>query len=326
MLRSTIVLVALLVGAACAGPSERKSEQAAHLEHLEQRLLARFTCEDLREQITLPSGVTLSRRGGEEYAVLVNGEDFQGLPWQLSLEECVGRGEAWAADVNSDGVDELLIVQYLSANGWCAEFQEVTILTNDALGRPIPWHTTSWYGERMFEPLADLGDWDGDGLAEMIQLECYGYAWKEGHADGYYGWQNVYETDGLYWRKLSAEEVEQNRSVYQRVAAQGRDLATSRPEDWESWPQDIGNRPTGPEVTVAGLNQRTLQLSDGRSCDSGGLAVLVDRPAGRDYSRSSYYGQSPLLDEVHDEEYPVRLAGQGQSSDCQPILIWATTP
>lgn len=322
---ATVVVIVVL--AACSVSSPVALGQA-----LDQPLIVEYGCQELSAgPVPLGGRMTASMvEGNEESDVVVEGVDHRGRPWRVQLQYCSGRTQVRSADINGDGSNEIVIAHAPGwVNGWCADFRWVPIIFLDSEGRPVPWRATSLGAEgHHAEPLPELGDWDGDGLAEWIELQCYSYAYKEGWADGTSGWTAVYEADGDYWRKLSVEEVDRRRAKYQSIAAEGR-LLVPRRSELSGYVGDYGNKPTGAAVRIESIVKEGFLLSDGRSC-AGFHGISIDRPTGRTVLVGYRAGSTPegiaMLAEVAAGGYSVRLAGRREQYRCSPQMIWATAP
>ena len=173
---------------------------------LDQPLIAHYGCHELSAgPLALGGGMTARTAEGEDdWRVVVEGVDAHDRPWQVQLEHCAGTTQVRAADLHGDGANEVVIAHAPGwANGACAELLFITtIISLSSDGLPTPWLTISYQAEgNEAGPLTELGDWDGDGFAEWIEIECYGYEHRDGHVDGDRGWTAVYEVDGDYVEK-----------------------------------------------------------------------------------------------------------------------------
>jgi hypothetical protein len=206
--------------------------------------------------------------------IVVSGTDKGGRPWKVYLRTAggVGYSTAWTADLGGEGGKDLVFVHSYPRNGHCASYSPaLTFILFDSNGVPSPAYFRGEYRQDYsFDPeggkgLLDVGDWNGNGEAELVQVRCYYYGFSEPLEETVYGLADVYEARGAVWTKLGKEERAPHETIYVAVASDdNRDLLPDSKianifiPDYSN---DHGSQPSNRIVTFTGLE---FELDDGR--------------------------------------------------------------
>lgn len=273
-----------------------------------------------------PMGLYLSE---DREGLVVAGPDRGGQHFRVELRTFARGCSAWSADLDRDGVRDLVLVGATGGIG-LAPTTRLTALLFDGAGRPVPWEVDGFY-EVDDRGVGDMLDLDGDGRAELVRMSF---------SDGY--WVTVpYEAQAARWHLRVGDHGDRVYPLYTRF--------TRRPnhEPSDPWPdrspfvEDLSNsvpQASGPaRIAALGWGDPPLSegpvlvLSDGRQCEPGAgetsITVVVDRPDGRDAAVLGVNTRArQLLEEVTLAGMPVFLAGRRSDRVCAPELVWAYEP
>ncbi len=301
--------------------------------------------------------------------VVVSGKDNEQRPWNLYIrtEGGVGYSTAWTADLVSGAEPGLLFVHYFPLNGRCTERKRITIIHFDKEGRPIPWELEgpfrldfSWEKPKG-RGILELGDWNQNGLPEIVQTECYAYEYQNQNlAYSPYGLIDVYELKAGFWRRLGNPERTSYELIYQKIAAlDGRKLAP-RPKELPNFIPDYSNdRGDGmggriskfvakdPKASCGALRdlifdhdqvrkatkEEKMQiqtrcedhfiLENGTRCFGRPGIILLDKNKTEAVLDWQSKRAHSLLEYIISNKLDVILTGKVEEDTCSPTLIWA---
>ncbi len=239
----------------------------------------------------------------------------------------------------------------------------------DGEGRPSPWELPgnlsldySW-STSSGRGILELGDWNENGHAELVQTDCYGYFHQDLDYTPY-GLVDVYEANGGAWRRLSHAERVQYEETYKRIAGSGDRPLAPRPKELGMFVPDYSSdRMKGRRVEIVALApgdaadpncgvlryaqmegnrivnvseeekerirahcEDHLVLEDGTNCYGTPGIVLIrsdTTEASLDWKSSR---TRSLLKQIIGDKLPVTLTGQIEEGLCSPALIRATKP
>jgi hypothetical protein len=296
-----------------------------------------------------------------ELNLIVGGSDKRGRPWTVYIEPPreIAAGDAWAADLNADGTDELIFDMSQAGNGRCVGKSNLTILTFDGEGRPVPWFVEGWQTNEG-KGVQDFGDWNKNGRTELVQFDCYSYSYQDAGGD-VFGIADVYEMNQAFWRRLSRADRSKYESQYRKHAASTERKLKPRPKDSGSFIPDYSNDPAAgvtarilsivPAVGGEGcgvleglelengqlveLGERKMQqvhtgchdhfvIDDGVNCFGKPAIVLYSPEQTIAVMNGNSDRAEEILQRIVREKLPVKLTGQLEEGRCSPAMIWAT--
>lgn len=309
----------------------------------------------------------------DENFLAATGKDKKARPWTVYIPPPaeILLGTVWAMDNPSTGeVQNLIFILHISPNGRCTTHAQIVIISFDAEGRPLPWDSESnpdyeYDGEKdTGQGLFDLGDWNSNGRAELVEVECLAYEYQDAE-DTAFGLSGIYEsTRQGYWQRLSASDLKGREALYRRIASRGARALYPRPKDLGNFQPDYSNDPahgqkSRPVATVASTdNQEHCGLLWDSEVLNGQLVIKPpkQRESAREQCFSHFltedgvqcYGSpgivmntptetiaelnggstraTALLNRIIQAQIPVTLTGQTEEGHCSPNLIWATLP
>ena len=317
------------------------------------------------------AGATIRNTDPNE-EILVEGRDHSGRPWRVRVKTAggIGYSVAWHADLDDDAQQDLLFVHHDSRTGRCVDGSRLTTILFDSEGRPTPWEVEGYFlTDFSWDPprgtgITDWADWNQNGGVELVQTDCYSYAYQS-LPHGAYGLVDVYEARDGFWRRLTTTEREGLEQTYVEVAGREHRKLRPRPEEFGSFVPDHSNDRGGGKKAVIteliprqeGLGEISLPplvtggryigvtkpteewktrqrernndrfiLDDGTSC-YGKPAILIDRPEGIEATLEGSSGRAQsLLEEIVSNNLPVTLTGQTREGLCSPAMLWAEYP
>ena len=312
-------------------------------------------------------GGMLIQLSGVENEIVVSGRDKLNRPWNVYVETAAGLyiSRGWMADLDGDSTQDLVLDHTNFGNGRCAGHTRLTTILFDEEGRPSPWEIGGYFPvDHSWDTdsgsgVLDLGDWNTNGTAELVKVDCHVY-FQTLSVDEGYSLADVYEVHNGVWRRLGSEERASPDSTYPEVAATAqRRLAPEPPrEGWfipdYSNDPSVGtttritdfapraelcglpnyievengriNRP--PEEEIARSRERCLShfvLESGTVC-YGMPSIVLYRSDRAEAVMSRSFRAQALLEQIIAEKLPVTMTGQLQKGVCSPNLIWATKP
>ena len=291
-----------------------------------------------------------------ELNLIVSGKDKKGRPWTVYIAppQMIAGGEAAAADLNSDGTDELIFDMGLGRNGWCAGGSEMTVLSFDSEGRPVPWFVIGYS-----EPDLDFGDWNKNGRNELVQFDCDFDSSQD--VPKWFSVASVYELNNAFWLRLSQKDRAKYESQYRALASRTKRIPLG--EDPSKFFPDYSNDPAAGVTehilsTVPGVGDERCGVLEGLEIEDGRLVEMGEREKQQLHARCfdhfviedgvNCYGKpaiviySPketiavldgssdraaeMFQQIVREKLPVKLTGQLEEGHCSPAMIWATKP
>lgn len=274
-----------------------------------------------------PSGSSFEM--DEEGGAVVTGRDGGGAAWRVRLGNLSGYGSRlYAADLDRDGVQDLVIVSPTGGNG-LAPSSHLFALTFDEKGRPVPFEADGYF-EADARGVFDLLDIDRDGRAELLYMNF---------DDGYWV-TTLYEAEGGRWRRVEGAHGRRRYPLYTRF--------TNRPNRRPAAPRD-GRNPFTPDLSTAAPTLRGTLASyewadvsrseniklfvdgpeGGRVVCSpvawyGSFGVVSDSAEGREVV--TVYGNEgaakALLDAALKAKSEVTLYGRRSAEGCSPEWLW----
>ena len=301
--------------------------------------------------------------------LVISGTDKRGHPWTVyePTERGVGYTALWTADLDGDGTQDLIFLDYFWVNGRCTDKALVTTILFDRDGIPSPARFSGFFNwdldfdHNTGSGVLDLGNWDGNGHAELVQKDCYNYDYQNAHTD-VYGLTDVYKAQNGVWKRLSNQQISRHQSTYDAVAKRGGRKLVARPRDHEPIPNysndrtgvsenrivrfvdaDCGTFPENAETKNLPVSpwreQNThcdehFDLADGESCVmTRDIVLFTPQETVVDLEGDSGGSRGPddakrwkgLLSRIIDEKLSVQLTGEVKPG-CSPTTIWATRP
>jgi hypothetical protein len=306
--------------------------------------------------------------------ISVEGRDRLGRPWTVYMKTAVGIGSSlgWVADLDHDGAQDLIFMHRDLLNGRCTDRSRLDTILFDSEGRPSPWQIEGYFlvdhswDENDGQGILDLGDWNGNGRAELLQTACYSYSYQQ-LGQGAYGFLDVYEAKDGRWSRLSPDGRGRFEKTYLELAGREHRKLMPRPEGGTGFDPDYSNdgaaesppqrlvkrvkregrcppfrfhfRPSGdgrfPQLAIPTPEEEHADrlrcedhfvLADGRQC-FGAPSVHLKTPEETVAVMDGGLKRSEaLVDRIIREQIPVRLTGQLQEGICSPAAVWAEAP
>ncbi len=228
--------------------------------------------------------------------------DRLGRPWTVSLPNEPAGCEAWKADLDGNGMDDLIMVTFNPDSGGGGTV--LTVFMMDSQGRPNPWRASGYFNvdEAGVRELLDLNN---DRHAELA------YLYKEG--DQFSGIKqrvSLYRADNAYWK-----------SVMGSFAGLTWPVNTAGPIGTQI---DLSNDPDKNKVgvTISSISQdgRQIRLSDGTLIPRP-IIVVVDTPGGR---TEAIGDTTALLSRAQSSALQINISGRVDTADPpRPLILWA---
>lgn len=271
-------------------------------------------------------------------ALGLEGKDKAGKPWQIDLMElwgCAGGAHIFEADLDSDSIQDAVVLMPTCGNGLAPSAHMVSI-TFDAAGRPVPFEAEGYFEEKN-NGIDSLVDLNRDGKADLVFMNFN---------DGYWI-TNVYSVKSGRWARMQGALFGRTFPLFTRFTNQPNNRAVIPPSSRHPWAPDLSNaNPVLSGVIVAwnwpngnargggspsDLDMQLTILSNGKQVvcspeywfDSARL--VQDTAEGRTIQHLS--GDRSTIDAMLQEfvakKVPVRLYGRRSSDHCSPELVWA---
>jgi len=301
---------------------------------LSLRFPQRVVCGRLDPEMKVRVGTTTIRVVERSDEIRFSGVDFSGKPWSFTAEDVLSGG-LYSADLDHNGVVDLIYTSYTSGNGW-APSMYVLILMFDKSGRPVPSKMDGYF-ETDAHGLKDLVDLDGDGRAELI---------RQSFDDGYWI-TSLYEARDAHWHHIKGRHASRVFPLYTRFTNRPNHVPVSPAAGRHPTEDDLSNEVamyTGELRAVhwsadEELEGPTLVLSGGTVCRaeswSSTTVVVVDGAGGREGATlGSPKRAHELLNTILKSKLWVELKGHDRDPDtgehvegataCTPRTIWAS--
>jgi hypothetical protein len=294
-----------------------------------QHVLRSTFVQDMSAQV----GTTAVRFLGPGNEIQFTGKDLAGKPWKVTAEAMRG-GALYSADLDHNGMVDLIYASYTGGNGLAPPMHVLTLLF-DSAGRPVPSEIDGYF-EIDSRGVKDLVDLDGDGRAELI---------RQSFDDGYWI-TSLYEASTAHWNLIHGRHAARNYPMYTRFTNRSNRVPTNPAPGRNPIEDDLSNavQPGAAEVRIEHLKwsdvqqseNPVLQLSDGRRCEEmawySSAVVVVDSPSQRSGATLGAPEQAKeLLESIVRRRLPVRIAGNRRNRDstseqarCSPEMVWAS--
>lgn len=248
--------------------------------------------------------------------------DFGRFEW--GMDAC----SVWHGDLDKNGIQDLLILQYTGGNG-IAPNADLIILLFDRNALPVPWNIDGMFAvnERGIDNLRASGS---DGRAELHRIS------SERDDKGYvYSYESLFRPQDAQWHQIRGEHggTRYPSSGYVEPTIPG--LSKKKPSFFEAM---LSNRLPARALhttlnhfrwaNVEFSEDPTLYFGDGRICRPKAwystFVTIIDRPNSRDAAFLGAAGQQRrLLTEIVTRKLHVRLAGRRDATHCSPETLWA---
>ena len=179
-----------------------------------------------------------------------------------------GYSVGWLADLDGDGLQDLILNQQDLKSGRCTARSRLTTILFDREGRPEPWEAEGYYRvDFSWEPLEskgvlDFADLNSNGGVELVFTQCYSYHYQSAPTN-VYGLVDVYEARGGYWHRLSTTERQGLEKTYLDVAGRGYRTLRPRPDELGPFePDHSNNRRGGKKAVITELIPRQEGLGE----------------------------------------------------------------
>lgn len=164
----------------------------------------------------------------EEGELLLTGRDRAGDSWQVFVGG--GRGvEAYEADLDHDGLRDLVLVAATGGNG-LAPSSHLVAVTFESDGRPVRFEAEGYF-DAGAKGLFDLRDLNGDGRAELIFMNF---------SDGYWI-TNLYTARNARWRRIKGRFGSRAYPLYTRFTNRPNRRAATPPPGRHPFAPDLSN-------------------------------------------------------------------------------------
>ena len=274
-----------------------------------------------------PRGAVLRKDPDGE--LLVSGDDRSGRNWSVRLGGyCIGF-ETYVADLDRNGLKDLILRIPTCGNG-LAPSSHIVTLTFDSLGRPVPFEADGYF-QTTNDGIADIVDLNSDGKAELIYMNF---------SDGYWI-TNLYRVSSARWERVKGTYAGYTFPLFTRF--------TFKPNHSPTTPKR-GRRPFAPDLSnKVSKESGHLHLHEwANTSSSGDFSMLIgnSKTGSKKCSPDSWYASlsvvietrkerrivflsakkeivKAFLDEIVVKRHRVNLYGRRRSDRCSPEIIWA---
>lgn len=271
------------------------------------------------------SGALVSVTAGP---VVISGNDASGKTWSVELGDLFYASRAYEADLDRNGVRDLIIISPTGGNG-LAPTSVFMALTFDRRGRPMLFAADGYFqesGGRIF----DLVDTDGDRRAELIYMN---------YDDGYWV-TSLYEVGDGSWRRVEGRHGRRRYPLYTRFTYRENHRPTTPQAGRHPFAPDLSNdRPVarGRLVSYRWANINQSEDIDLNIAVKGHKPIIcnpvswyssfgfvLDAPEGRRILAASADEGAirSLLDGATRSGKPLSLYGRRHADRCSPEWMW----
>ncbi len=242
----------------------------------------------------------------------ISGQTSPGKPWRVRTGALTLGCSAITADFDRNGRADLLIGTGNFGTSR-APWSRLFFLLFDASGQPVPWQMYGFFSESRGKTVEDLLDLNGDGRAELLDLQWDEHYWTTG----------LYEARDAHWRR-----VEGRFGGFRFPHLVRSTESAIRPPEPSRLPDEANVLPATP-VTLTSVTGEEIRFSDGRSSRGSPDTLVIDQPQlRRIYFSPRFAGFDPeALRELRDlaaRRAPVYAILGGRAG--QAIYLWATKP
>jgi hypothetical protein len=182
------------------------------------------------QRITMDLGIAKVYGSGKE-SVRLEGRNDSGRRWQLWVPRyriCSSLNgiDAWIADFDNNGRQDLLLSGHEAVNGACLDFVDLIIVLFTETGNPAAYFTETHGFSDLGEPPHAVMDLNRDGRTELVLSECW---WQGG------GHPEVRQVTGVF-------EARNEGWVALRHASEEpylHELRTRMEMQWVAWSSDF---------------------------------------------------------------------------------------
>lgn len=252
-----------------------------------------------------------------------HGTDNTGKTWSLVANSWNGCASIWSADLDNNGMTDLIIAMRIESEGYTPGAQ-VIFLMFEKNGRAMPWALDGFFDIDEYG-LKDLLDADNNGHAELIQQRI---------DDGYWI-TSFYETHNAKWRKLDAFNGN-SAPLYTRYTELENRTAVKPPASRHPIDQNYSNESisckSAPGLTASSINWRKktndplVYLSDNRrirlnTCSPSACIILDDEAGRRAALFSARDAANNLISEIASRRMPLKLWEERQKLRTPDITV-----
>ena len=265
------------------------------------------------DEARLRVGAQLVRVRGHRMGLEIAGSGPGIQPW---VARTFGHGfGCWAvaADFDANGRRDLVIVSQTGGNGMARPTRLLFFLTGRD-GAVVPWVRFGYFSfDEQTGVLDDLVDLDGDGRAELLDMDYGGGYWST----------FPYQAREAHWQRVAGPFAGSEFPIWTRFTERGNRLPVLLPR--QKWPprEDLSNMPGDAAATILSFEVRNggpeISFSDGGMLAGCPEAVIIDLP-GRRLAYLNDRGceveeSARWLREVRDRKMPVHRAGAALWAD-----------
>lgn len=241
---------------------------------------------------------------GHHYGLEIAGSGPGTQPW---VARTGGHGfGCWAvaADFDANGKRDLVIVSQTGGNGMAPPTRLLFFLTGRD-GAMTPWVRFGYFTfDEKTGILDDLVDLDGDGRAELLDMDYGGGYWST----------FPYEAREAHWSRIEGPFAGSEFPIWTRFTAKANRLPVLFPREKWSPREDFSNVPGEAAVTMLSFEIRDgrpgISFSDGVKLQGFPDAIVIDLPERRAAYLDLRGTEDPELDrflrEARDRKIPVR--------------------
>jgi hypothetical protein len=286
---------------------------------------------------TGPTGSTYKiRTGGPSTTLVLEGRDNSDRMWLVDLIPlwgCAGGSQVYEGDLDSDGIQDAVVVTRTCGNGLAPSSHVVTV-TFDHDGRPVPFEAEGYF-ECLPAGIDSLVDFNRDGKADLVFMNFN---------DGYWI-TNIYSLNDGRWKRVTGHFGPRSFPLYTRFTNAPNTRAVTPPPNRHPTAPDLSN--AIPAVSGTMIEWKWIPAGVGASpyldlqlslLDPTGKTVLcttnywydsarlvLNNAAGRTARRLSQDERvvvDPILRDAVLKKHRVHLYGSRSPDHCSPELIW----
>ncbi len=151
----------------------------------------------------------------EEGDLLLTGQDRAGKDWSVMLTSlCAGGAEAYMADLDRNGLRDLVLLVPTCGNGFAPSSHIVTV-TFESNNRPLRFEVEGYFDSDR-KSIFDVCDINGDKRAELLYMNF---------DDGYWI-MNLYTVSEARWRRVKGQFGGRSYPLYTRFTNRSNRRAT----------------------------------------------------------------------------------------------------
>jgi len=263
-----------------------------------------------------------------------SGFDAAGKPWTVTASAMM-EGGLYAADLDGNGIEDIIYVAYTGGNGLAPPRHVLTLLF-DGTGRPVPSEMDGYF-ETDARGLQDLIDLDGNGRAELI---------RQAYDDGYWV-TSAYEARDAHWHRINGQHGSRTFPIYTRFTNRANRVPTTPAPGRHPVEDDLSNDTVAYSGVLTAVRWANIQMSESPKLDlSNGtictpvawyssMVVVRDAADGRVAATLGASAEAhALLDAIMKSKLTVEVKGKrryamtGDSplkpTPCVPETVWAS--